>query len=50
MEAKRKEKKPAATKHIVEGHDLETPLWRAYYEQVRRSIRFPRYYKKSLNA
>ncbi len=35
---------------IAEGHDLSTPLWQAYYARVRRTIRFPRYYKKALNA
>lgn len=35
---------------IAEGHDLATPLWQAYYRRVRRSIRFPRYYKKAVNA
>jgi|GEM_PF-678640 hypothetical protein len=31
------------------SYDLSTPLWSTYYQQVRRSIRFPRYYKRSLN-
>jgi len=35
---------------IAEGHDLSTPLWQAYYARIRRTIRFPRYYKKALNA
>ena len=30
-------------------YDLETPLWSKYYQEVRKSIRFPRYYKKALN-
>lgn len=30
-------------------YDLETPLWSKYYQQVRKNIRFPRYYKKALN-
>lgn len=30
-------------------YDLSTPLWHKYYEQVRKSIRFPRYYKQDLN-
>ncbi|HPF90557.1 MAG: hypothetical protein H6592_09105 [Flavobacteriales bacterium] len=30
-------------------YDLSTPLWHKYYEQVRKSIRFPRYYKHELN-
>jgi hypothetical protein len=30
-------------------YDLSTPLWHKYYEAVRRSIRFPRYYKHDLN-
>ena len=30
-------------------YDLTTPLWHKYYEEVRKSTRFPRYYKKALN-
>ena len=30
-------------------YDLETPLWQKYYEKVRKSIRFPRYYKRAVN-
>ena len=30
-------------------YDLSTPLWDKYYREVRRSVRFPRYYKKVLN-
>ena len=30
-------------------YDLETPRWSKYYQRVRKSIRFPRYYKRSLN-
>lgn len=30
-------------------YDLSTPLWHKYYEAVRKSIRFPRYYKHDLN-
>ena len=32
-----------------EPYDLSTPLWTKYYEQVRKSIRFPRYYKRAVN-
>lgn len=32
-----------------EAYDLSTPLWSKYYQQVRKSIRFPRYYKHDLN-
>jgi len=34
---------------VPRDYDLETPLWSKYYQQVRKSIRFPRYYKKALN-
>ncbi len=34
---------------VLRDYDLETPLWSKYYQQVRKSIRFPRYYKKALN-
>lgn len=30
-------------------YDLETPIWSKYYQKVRKTIRFPRYYKKALN-
>lgn len=30
-------------------YDLTTPLWQKYYEEVRKGIRFPRYYKHELN-
>jgi len=32
-----------------ELYDLSTPLWDKYYQKVRSSVRFPRYYKESLN-
>jgi len=30
-------------------YERATPLWSKYYKQVRKSIRFPRYYKRTLN-
>ncbi len=30
-------------------YDMETPLWHKYYERVRKTARFPRYYKRDLN-
>lgn len=30
-------------------YDLETPRWQQFYKRVRKTIRFPRYYKKDLN-
>lgn len=30
-------------------YDLSTPLWDRYYRRVRRSIKFPRYYRKREN-
>jgi hypothetical protein len=30
-------------------YDMRTPLWSRYYERLRKSIRFPRYYKKAVN-
>lgn len=30
-------------------YDFSTPLWHKYYEQVRRGVRFPRYYKTEEN-
>lgn len=30
-------------------YDLPTPRWDKYYRAMRKSIKFPRYYKKALN-
>lgn len=30
-------------------YTVDTPKWRKYYLRVRKSIRFPRYYKKTVN-
>ena len=30
-------------------YDLRTPRWDKYYRAMRKSIKFPRYYKKALN-
>jgi len=30
-------------------YDLATPLWSKYYQRIRKSIRFPRYYNKAVN-
>lgn len=30
-------------------YEVDTPRWRQYYQRVRRTIRFPRYYKKEEN-
>ncbi|MCB0789057.1 MAG: hypothetical protein KDB75_07130 [Flavobacteriales bacterium] len=32
-----------------ELYDLTTPKWDRYYRRVRRSIRFPRYYRRKEN-
>lgn len=32
-----------------EVYDLSTPLWQAYYQRLRATVKFPRYYKKALN-
>lgn len=34
---------------VRELYDLSTPLLDAYYRQMRKRVRFPRYYKKALN-
>jgi len=48
---KRKQAKSEEKEGAVEkgSYDLTTPLWSKYYQQVRKSIRFPRYYKRALN-
>lgn len=30
-------------------YDVSTPIWNKYYQEVRRRVKFPRYYKKALN-
>lgn len=30
-------------------YEVDTPRWRQYYQRVRSTIRFPRYYKKEEN-
>jgi hypothetical protein len=30
-------------------YEKDMPLWRRYYQRVRKTIRFPRYYKETLN-
>jgi hypothetical protein len=30
-------------------YDLSTPLWDAYHKQLRKTVRFPRYYKEAVN-
>jgi len=50
MERKKISRKESSERHVLpQDYDLETPLWSKYYQQVRKSIRFPRYYKKALN-
>ncbi len=37
----------SVAEHAV--YEQDTPRWRRYYHEVRKTIRFPRYYKKSVN-
>lgn len=30
-------------------YEMRTPLWTKYYNEVRKRVRFPRYYKKAVN-
>jgi hypothetical protein len=30
-------------------YEMDFPLWRRYYQRVRKTVRFPRYYKKEWN-
>lgn len=41
------EKSPGSVEQMV--YDVDTPRWRKYYQRVRRTTRFPRYYKKEQN-
>ena len=44
-------KKAKKKRTIGQDHtyDLSTPLWDAYHKKLRKSVRFPRYYKAALN-
>ena len=46
---RRNKRKPRTGNGTTEAYDLTTPLWNKYYREVRKRIRFPRYYKKQLN-
>ncbi len=43
---KKKKKKTTIGQDI---YDLSTPLWDAYHKKLRKSVRFPRYYKATAN-
>lgn len=30
-------------------YESTTPIWSKYYQQMRKRVKFPRYYKKALN-
>lgn len=53
MEARKRTRTPKEqapeTSSTSQVYDQDTPRWRRYYQQVRKRIRFPRYYKKQLN-
>ena len=38
-----------ATESSPSLYDLSTPGWDRYYQEIRKRVRFPRYYKKLLN-
>ena len=50
--ARKKNEHPKVDQDRVQDetiYDMRTPLWSKYYNEVRKHIRFPRYYKKALN-
>jgi hypothetical protein len=60
MKRKHTPRETADTEATVEGGEQEggvirtvyertTPLWNKYYREVRKRIRFPRYYKRAVN-
>lgn len=52
MANKQSKKTPAparATELPEQVYDLSTPRWQVYYQRLRATVRFPRYYKKALN-
>lgn len=42
----KKKKEPIGQNKL---YDLSTPLWDAYHKKVRKTVRFPRYYKTAAN-
>ena len=46
MKEQKNKKKIGQDKNL---YDLSTPLWDAYHKKLRKSVRFPRYYKAALN-
>ncbi len=46
MEANARKKRKSVIRSI---YDLSTPMVDTYYREMRKRIRFPRYYKKALN-
>jgi hypothetical protein len=40
---------PVDQERAVARHAGDTPLWDKYYQEMRKRIRFPRYYKRALN-
>ena len=51
MARKKKAPKPEQARPEEDSaiYDMRTPLWSRYYDRLRKSIRFPRYYKKAVN-
>jgi hypothetical protein len=46
MDTKKKLKKRSIMRSL---YDLSTPVLDRYYRQMRKHVRFPRYYNKALN-
>lgn len=51
MARKKKQDGTEEDKRVEEGtvYDTRTPIWSKYYHEMRKRVKFPRYYKKSLN-
>ncbi|MBK6831340.1 MAG: hypothetical protein IPG92_11645 [Flavobacteriales bacterium] len=51
MARKKKQDETEEGKRVEEGtvYDTRTPIWSKYYQEMRKRVKFPRYYKKSLN-
>ncbi len=51
--ARKKDNEPKKVERAAEQDDtvysMCSPLWSKYYTEVRKRIRFPRYYKKAVN-
>ena len=51
MARKKKQEETEERERVEENnvYDTHTPIWSKYYHEMRKRVKFPRYYKKALN-